>query len=214
MVDTEEERREKDRIRKIKERAPAQMQNMIESMQKLSKELGSEAIELALAALAKEVNRYFTHKSDAKISKDKIYRYDLSRIWDDTKPYVLFICLNPSTADEVVDDPTSKKCIQYAKSWGYGGMHIANLFAYRATNPNDLRMADDPIGKDNDKWLLKLSKDAGVVIAAWGNHGQFLNRDDEVTQLIQGLHCLRVNSTGAPAHPLYLSSKLKPIPYK
>lgn len=70
---------------------------------------------------------------DAILSEDRKYRYILSRTWDETKPTVLFIGLNPSTADEKTDDPTIRKCINYAKCWGYGKILMANLFAFRST---------------------------------------------------------------------------------
>lgn len=88
---------------------------------------------------------------------------------------------------------------------------MANLFAYRATKPSDMMGADDPIGPENDSKLATLSKDAGVVIAAWGNHGSFLGRDQAVTRLIPQLHCLKLTHTGHPAHPLYLPAGLNPI---
>ena len=86
----------------------------------------------------------------AIISKDKIYRYKLSRTWDSTKPTILFIGLNPSIADENIDDQTITRCINFAKDWGYGTLLMANLFAFRSTYPKDIYLIDDPIGKDND----------------------------------------------------------------
>ena len=111
---------------------------------------------------------------DAKLSDCRKYRYALWRTWDAEKPFVMFIGLNPSTADETEDDPTIRRCINYAKDWGYGGLCMVNLFAFRATEPNDMKNAIDPIGPENDEWLKNLSKDAGVIIGAWGNHGEFL----------------------------------------
>jgi hypothetical protein len=99
----------------------------------------------------------------------------------------MIIGLNPSTADEIDDDPTIRRCIAFAKSWGYGGLYMANLFAFRATEPADLFAANDPIGSGNDEWLCNLSKDAGVVVAAWGNHGSHLGRSREVMRLIPKL---------------------------
>ena len=78
------------------------------------------------------------------------YRYALRRIWLPAAPQVLFIGLNPSTADEKSDDPTIRRCLGFARSWGYGGLIVANLFAYRATAPSALREARDPIGPLND----------------------------------------------------------------
>lgn len=123
----------------------------------------------------------------------------------------MVIGLNPSTADEVEDDATLVRCMNFAKSWGYGGVCMANLFAYRATNPDDMKAQKDPIGTDNDAWLLKLAKEAGIVVAAWGNDGSYLERSTAVRQMLANLYCLKMNKSGEPAHPLYLSADLTPI---
>ena len=152
--------------------------------------------------------------SDAFFSKDRLYRYALWRIWDNTLPKVLFIGLNPSTADEINNDPTIRRCIRYSKDWGYGGYIMGNIFGYRTTNPKKLKTINDPIGPDNNYWLKKLHKEASLTIGAWGNHGKLLNRSDKIIDLIDNLYCLRITKEGQPSHPLYLSSKLKPIVYK
>lgn len=150
---------------------------------------------------------------DAKLSKCRRYRYALWRRWDASQPYVMFIGLNPSVADEKEDDPTLRRCINFAKSWGYGGVCMANLFAFRATDPDVMLAAPDPVGKDNDKWLSKLAKDAGLVVAAWGNLGAHLNRSVIVKSSLTNLHCLKLNKSGEPAHPLYQPSSSKPQPF-
>ena len=149
-------------------------------------------------------------KSSATFSDCGKYRYSLKREWDKDKPFVLFICLNPSTADDKNDDPTLIRCISYAKQWGYGGVYVTNLFAYRATNPRDMLSSQDPIGIDNDKRLRKLSKSAGLVVAAWGNHGKHIGRSDEIRKEVSNLYYLKLNASGEPSHPLYLKSNLKP----
>ena len=158
-------------------------------------------------------------KSNSKLTKSATfspcnnYRYTLSRCWDKDKPYAMFIGLNPSTADEENDDPTIRRCINYAKDWGYGGLYMLNLFAYRATAPSDMMAAKSPVREDNDKWLLKISKEAGIIIAAWGNDGSFKGRSEEIKKLITGLKCLKVNKSGEPAHPLYQPKKAVPIAF-
>ncbi|MCH2174801.1 MAG: DUF1643 domain-containing protein [Lentisphaeria bacterium] len=151
-------------------------------------------------------------KADAVLSDCRTYRYSLWRIWDDKKKLALFIGLNPSTADETSDDPTLKRCMDFAKSWGYGGVCMANLFAYRATQPSDMMAAQDPVGAENDKWLLKLVDECGVAIAAWGNDGKHMQRSSILKAMLPELHYLKLNKSGEPAHPLYLPKKLKPIP--
>jgi len=144
----------------------------------------------------------FIHKN-ATISDCRKYRYALSRTWDDKMRTVLFIALNPSTADEINDDPTIRRCINYAKNWGFGSILVANLFAYRTTNPAILRYVNNPVGNDNDQYILDLSKKAHIIVAAWGNEGSLFNRDKEVARLIPNLMCLKVNKSGQPTHPLY-----------
>lgn len=151
-------------------------------------------------------------KKDAKLSECRKYRFALWRIWDDSKPYVMFIGLNPSTADETEDDPTLTRCINYAKSWGYGGVCMANLFSFRATEPEDMLAVTDPIGQGNDEWLIKLSGKAGLVVAAWGNTGRHMGRSQQIRQLLPNLHCLKMNKSGEPAHPLYQKATLQPVP--
>lgn len=150
-------------------------------------------------------------KKTARLSDCRTYRYELWRTWDESKPYAMFIGLNPSTADETEDDPTIRRCINFAKSWGYGGLCMANLFAYRATQPEDMKKASDPIGDKNDETLILLAQNAGVIVGAWGNDGVFLSRSEDVRALIPEINVLKVNKSGEPAHPLYLKSTLTPI---
>lgn len=151
-------------------------------------------------------------KNTAKLSKCRRYRYALWRTWDQSKPYIMFICLNPSTADETTDDPTLTRCITYAKSWGYGGVCMANLFAFRATAPADMKAAKNPIGSQNDRWLEKLAHEAERVVAAWGNDGGHSGRSRQVRGLIPNMYCLKINKTGEPAHPLYQKAHIQLIP--
>jgi len=126
---------------------------------------------------------------------------------------VLFIGLNPSTADAAVDDPTIRRCIGFAKAWGFGGLYMANLFAFRSTDPRGLLSASDPVGPENDAILLKLTKMASLVVAAWGNHGAFMDRASHVRALCGELSVLKLNHSGQPAHPLYLKKDVKPTPW-
>jgi hypothetical protein len=123
----------------------------------------------------------------------------------------MFIGLNPSTAGETEDDPTINRCINYSKDWGYGGLCMANLFAFRATAPSDMMASNEPIGLDNDEWIKKLAKEAGVIVAAWGNDGSYLERSKEARKMIPDLMCLKINKSGEPAHPLYQLGTAKPI---
>tara|TARA_B100000941_G_scaffold154426_1_gene109490 strand:+ start:17049 stop:17528 length:480 start_codon:yes stop_codon:yes gene_type:complete len=151
--------------------------------------------------------------SNAKFSNDRVYRYALWRTWDQSLEKLLFIGLNPSTADEVKDDPTMRRCIRFSKDFGFGGFIMANIFAFRSTDPKKLKKIKNPIGNKNDFWIKKLNKEAGMTIAAWGTHGDYLNRGKEVSRMLKNLYCLRKTKNGFPSHPLYLPANLKPIKY-
>lgn len=146
--------------------------------------------------------------SDAVISQDKKYRYLLTRIWETNKSMVNFIGLNPSTADHVDNDPTMRRCIAFAKSWGYGGLYMTNLFAYRTAYPNELMKAADPIGPENNRYLKETEEKVNKVVFAWGADGAFLNRDKEVMKLITKGHYIALTKKGYPRHPLYLNGDL------
>jgi hypothetical protein len=153
-------------------------------------------------------------QSAADFSPCRRYRYALHRTWDASKKPAMFVGLNPSTADEVENDPTVTRCINYAKDWGHGGLIMANIFAWRDTDPEAMKAAAEPIGAENDQWLVQLAQRAGVVIAAWGVHGQHLGRADEVQRLLAGrLHYLKLTKDGYPGHPLYLKKTLTPTPW-
>jgi hypothetical protein len=147
----------------------------------------------------------------AEFSVYRTYRYALWRIWQPEAPRVLFIGLNPSTADDRLDDPTVRRCLGYARSWGYGSLALANLFAYRSTNPADLRVAADPIGPLNDRWLKDLSREADLVVAAWGNHGRLGQRWKAAAAIREKMYCLGITKLGQPCHPLYLKKSICPI---
>jgi hypothetical protein len=127
---------------------------------------------------------------------------------------IVWIGLNPSTADEVTLDKTLATVCRYSRNWGFSAAAMLNLFAFRATDPRDLKRAKDPIGPDNDKHLLAEVSQADQVIACWGGHGRFLGRDRQVSELLAvSFECLLKNRTGTPHHPLYLKSRIKPKPF-
>lgn len=147
----------------------------------------------------------------ATISDCGRYRYILTRFWDDELPIVCFIGLNPSTADAVDDDPTIRRCVNFAKAWGMGGLRMLNLFAWRSTDPRGLKTAVDPIGPDNDRHLVGATADASAIVAAWGAGGNYLSRDVEVRRMFAGrLSHLGLTQAGQPRHPLYLKSTIRP----
>lgn len=155
-----------------------------------------------------------THSS-AVLSADGVYRYELRRVWGDPDRLVGWIMLNPSTADADIDDPTIRRCMGFARSWGYGGIVVRNLFALRATNPAVLRWHADPVGPENDYWLLAGGQETDcLTVCAWGVHGSMNGRAHAVApRLAAGglrLHHLGLTRSGAPRHPLYLPGLTEP----
>ena len=142
----------------------------------------------------------------AQFCKSRVYRYALWRTWEQSKGHVMFIGLNPSTADETKDDPTIRRCIGFAKRLGFGGIYMLNLFAYRATSPKELRKANYSIGPENDEYLMMYFDQRGCNIACWGSQGSYLNRGQKVIDLlgIENLQCFGLTKNGQPKHPLYL----------
>ncbi len=159
--------------------------------------------------------------ASAVISECGKYRYSLTRIWDESKPKVMFIMLNPSTADASNDDPTIRRCIGFAKSWGYGGIYVVNLFSLRATNPKDLLTAPFVVGVENEKWIRRMSCLAHLVVCAWGN-GSIVDKLQKrldhnwkpLSWIDKPLHYLELSNNGTPKHPLYLTKNLKPVRYE
>lgn len=134
------------------------------------------------------------------------YRYRLSREFIVGDGSVLFIMLNPSTADAERDDPSVRRCLGFARRWGFKELLVGNLFAWRATMPRELRRANEPIGPDNDLHLAEMAWQANVIIAAWGTHGAYQGRDKEVARLLRKhwVEHLGLTAGGQPRHPLYL----------
>jgi len=155
-------------------------------------------------------------KSHAEFSEDRVYRYLLSREWD-VGPKLNFIMLNPSTADENFNDPTIERCMRRAQRWGYGSIVITNLFALRSTDPHGLYEAEDPIGPDNDNWIVEASRQSDLIICAWGSFvARFRDgrrqRSKQVVELLNGrkVMALKVSKSGEPSHPLYVNYDIKP----
>lgn len=155
----------------------------------------------------------------AVISDCGRYRYRLGRAWDDTLPAATFVMLNPSTADADVDDPTIRRCIGFARTWGCGSLVVVNLYAWRATDPRELLTTDDPVGPNNYAHLTAeamVAADSGApLVAAWGANAQ----PERIAQVLalpgmDRLAALALTKSGQPRHPLYLKADLKPQPWR
>jgi len=148
----------------------------------------------------------------------RVYRYHLWRHWA-PGPRVLWVMLNPSTADEHVLDPTLRRCEGFTRAWGYNGFEVVNLFALRSTDPSALRHPErDPVGAANDAAIVAAAQDHQIdrIVCGWGRHGRLLGRDHVVRHLLRGyvLHALGRNADGSPVHPLYQPSHRLPVAFR
>jgi hypothetical protein len=160
----------------------------------------------------------------ATVSGCGLYRYALWRSWGDGRT-VNFVMLNPSTADASADDNTVKKITRFAKSWGFGGLVVTNLYALRSRDPAALWKAADPVGPENDAFLGTFATRADLVVCAWGNHGAPVwrkngwqrGRGPVVLEKLKSLgvapHALRITGESQPEHPLFLPGALTPKPF-
>jgi len=155
----------------------------------------------------------------AILSDDGLYRYKLNREWAPSLQKMVWIMLNPSTADAEVDDPTIRRCMGFAKREGCGGIEVINLYALRATNPKELRTHSDPEGPDNlETWEQVLSGHSGPVVAGWGasSPGHLPGSRAAMWWLSQpmGAQCVGVTKQGHPRHPLYVKGDAPLIPFR
>lgn len=151
-------------------------------------------------------------ESRAVYSRCENYRYLLERTWSDETPSRIFVTigLNPSTATHVVSDPTITRLLNRAKEEGFHSLLMLNIFAFRATEPKDMRAQKDPIGTFNNHYLRSVCEMGETILCAWGTHGNFLNRQEQVMELLAPftckLKCLKMTKNGFPGHPLYVPS--------
>lgn len=151
---------------------------------------------------------------------DGDYRYHLTRRWGPKIDTVVWVMLNPSTADADVDDPTIRRCISFSAELGADSLRVVNLYAYRATDPKHLLAVEDPVGPmDNTvirETLLAARAMRSPVIGAWGVNA----RADRVSEFVTiadecrvPLHCLGITKSGMPRHPLYVLGSTRPTPW-
>jgi hypothetical protein len=149
----------------------------------------------------------------AVFSPGRRYRYALWRTLEAGRGTLVFIGLNPSAADERHDDPTIRRCLGFAQTWGYRRLLVGNLFARCATRPERLRSSTAPVGLANDAWLERLAWEADRLVACWGTYGAYRSRDRAFAAGRENLYCLRRNRDGSPAHPLYIRRDQQPLPW-
>lgn len=150
----------------------------------------------------------------AVYSDCEAYRYSLTRVWGGGLRRVCFVMLNPSTATEFQNDPTVERCERRARALGYDGFAVANIFAFRATDPKVMRAVADPVGPQNDAEILSLAGSAEAVVCAWGTHGLHRGRGAEVEAALRAaghpLQHLGLTQGGQPKHPLYIGYDRQP----
>lgn len=149
----------------------------------------------------------------ATFSPCRQYRYALWRIWDVSKPLVMFIGLNPSTADESEPDPTINTVRALSINWGYGGFYMMNLFAIVSKEPEVLKAHADPLG-DNDGWIEKIAPKCKTVVFAWGAFKEAKERCQKIIDQFPEAMCLQILKDGSPRHPLYMKYDTQPIKFR
>lgn len=161
------------------------------------------------------LNNIFDRPDGAVLSVSGVYRYLLWREWRSGGPKAWFVMLNPSTADAEKDDPTIRRCIGFAKSFGYGGLAVTNLFAFRATSPADLIKVNWPFGSENMDCHRALCNSSHVSgpICAWGAKGIYKNAGPSLIRFFKenapDIFYLDVTKNGQPKHPLYLKKTMQ-----
>jgi len=149
----------------------------------------------------------------AAISECGRYRWWLRRSWrhGGDGRQVCFVMLNPSSADAFRDDPTIRRCMGFARTWGFSTLSVRNLFAWRTADPAELLTAEDPIGEARGDLAMRSARSADLIVAAWGADVPF-GRDRQAIAFLVGrpLYCLGITKTGQPRHPLYVRSDTKP----
>jgi hypothetical protein len=162
------------------------------------------------------IESIFTIPSGAIFTDERTHRVYLWRIWDRTKPLVMFILLNPSTANETLDDPTVKRCIGFAKRWGYGGVFMCNVFTLVSTDPKALNKEQN-IAMGASLAMRVIREKCDKAIAGWGTYvtqvRQWEDRVERIKRDLSPLYCLGLTQDGHPKHPLYLPYNTPLIEY-
>jgi hypothetical protein len=159
-----------------------------------------------------------TELKGAHFSPCREYRYALWRKWDNRLPLIMFIGLNPSTANENDDDPTIRRVVDFAKRWAYGGVYMMNCFPLVSTKPARLKEfynSDEHSMQDieNMRWLLNISKRCNDIIFAWGNFKEAKERGQALACYFKNARALQINKNGTPKHPLYVPGDIIPVKF-
>lgn len=155
----------------------------------------------------------------ARVSDDGAHRYLLGRSWDTPYKTVTFVMLNPSTADALADDATIRRCVGFARRWGFNRLLVVNLYAFRSTDPRNLLSAPDPVGPKNDATILEAVAVSHLVICAWGAHEAVKRCPERVARVlrllepVEHVEALQLTRDGHPWHPLYVPYEVTLVPF-
>ena len=147
------------------------------------------------------------NQNGAIFSEDRKYRFVLWRIWNDELPKVMFIGLNPSTANEDKNDPTIRRIISLSRNLGFGGVYMLNLFTFVTPHPEELKKCENPL-KLADYYLSEYGNKSNLIVAAWGTFPEVQDRSKHIMAMFPNLHCLALNQNGSPRHPLYVPNNI------
>lgn len=175
--------------------------------EEIQRRFGDTVVEIELQEFHNTQNNVAGKEFGAIFDAGGRYRYALWRAWSADYPRIAFIMLNPSTADEQRNDPTIRRCIGFARAWQFGSLEVVNLFAYRVTNARELLKVDDPVGEENNRFLIQAIEQCSTVVVGWGTRGALLGRDRQVMELLacrENVYCLGLTKNGQPRHPLYV----------
>ena len=157
-------------------------------------------------------------QNECVFSADRRYRYLLKHGWEPLfRPkFCTWIGCNPSVACEEALDATTRRIRTFCSAWGFNGFVMTNVFALISTDPKALYAVEDPVGPENDRYILQAIRETQILIAAWGVIGRYQNRSEAVLKMIADFNplCLKQTREGFPVHPLYVAGKTKPVRYR
>lgn len=150
---------------------------------------------------------------DAHFHPNRKHRYALWRIWDKSRPLVMFIGLNPSTANEGTDDPTIRRVISFAKDWGFGGVYMVNLFSQVTAYPKELRTHSHIEIEHNLDLVKEYARKCNRIVFAWGNFKEAWEIGRRYAEVFENSYALQINKNGSPKHPLYVRADIEPVKF-
>jgi hypothetical protein len=172
-----------------------------------------ESKSISVTIIMMEMSNIKLEGNGAVFSTERHYRYALWRVWNADNGIVMFIGLNPSTANERDNDPTIRRVMSFAYDWGFGGVVMANIYGWITPYPLELQACEYPIG-ENDQWVEALAKHCQKIVFAWGKFKQAAKWSQVLIEMFPDAYALKINNDGTPRHPLYVPGKIIPVKFK